>query len=226
VRNVICVADGGRVVHFSQKESGSWTRAERRRVPEALRIAAYDLGHHGLVLSRTAEITDQPFHGVAPEVMQRHADTHKDAGHALEDEVVAIGEGEEQPVFVGTYEGALDIAGFFVGEEERYVIEADRTGAITEIGYGALQPASRRVLATLPNVRRISACYAGDGQMGRKLLASTDQGAVWLYEYGTDVPSSGRNLDLQASTDVHCFSTPDNEVRVLLASAAEVLTAW
>ena len=226
VRNVICVADGGRVVHFSQKETGPWTSAERRRVPNALRIAGYDLNHHGLVLSGTGEITDQPFHGIAPEVMQHHADSRQEAGRPLQTPLAAMDEGEEQPVVVGTSEGVVDIAAFFAEGNDRFVIQAQATGAITEIGYGELQPASRRIVATLPGVRRIAACYLGEDRTGRSLLASTDQGSLWLFSYGTDIPRSGRRLELSASTDIDCFGTDRNELRILLATPGEVVTAW
>src|SRR5262249_54091726 len=70
LKNVIIVAPNGDIWHFTQHGCAPWERALQRNVADALRVAGYDEHHHGIVLTSTGEITDQPFHTLHPAVQQ------------------------------------------------------------------------------------------------------------------------------------------------------------
>ena len=231
VRNVIAVTSRGEVWHFSQSGSEPWSRTLRREVPDALRVAGYDEHHHGIVLTSSGEVTDQPFHGVSAAVAQAFkADTaaalersgRSPAAAALDSAGPAEGE-VEPPVVVGNVPAAVDVAALWADGGDRFVLLADRSGAIIEIGYGINQPATRRTLATLPGLKNISACYVDDPATGRRVVALTETGEIHELRYGIDPPRLGEPLISQSAADIACFKTPDGDVHIVLVSNGQVI---
>jgi hypothetical protein len=228
VRNVIVVTDGGSVWHFMQEGVNAWTRTLQRTVSGALRIAGYDDHHHGIVLTSDGEITDQPFHAVTPAVAAAYrADIEAlSGGNALEpaaDPKNPDADKAEQPIVVAEEPTAIDIAALWAEDQNRFVIVAEASGAVIEIGYGQNQPASRRELTRLPGLRCVNSCYANDPAMGRCVVALTEAGDIYALHYGIDVPNLGDTLISLPSTDVACYPTPDGQTRVVLVSADRIL---
>ena len=46
---------------FRSSHPSAWTRTRRRDVTNARRVAGYDDHHHGIVLTASGRITDEPF---------------------------------------------------------------------------------------------------------------------------------------------------------------------
>lgn len=226
VRNVITVSMRGEVTHFRRKGDDEWIRSRRRDVPDALRVAGYDEHHHGIVLTAGGRITDEPFHGVTAAVQQTFvADTAASFAQAGRDaETVKVPQpGDDEPAtLVGTIPGALDIAALWADGQNRFVLAADKD-AVIELGYGVHQPETRRVLAPIPGVRRISACYLDDPATGRCVVALTRAGGVHVLRYGIDLPPAPEALTTRMGEDVACFPAARGGVRIVMASHGEIL---
>jgi hypothetical protein len=231
VKNVIAVASSGDVLHFSQDGSGAWSRTLRGEVPDALRVAGYDDHHHGIVLTSRGEVTDQPFHGVSAAVAQAfRADTAaelqrsgRSVGSATIDATGPAEGAPEPPIVVANVPGAVDVAALWADGSNRFVLLAEASSAITEIGYGIHQPASRRELARLPGLMGISACYVDDPGMGRRVVALTRGGQVYQLDYGTRPPPLGEPLVSMTAADISCYRTPDGELRIVLVTDERVI---
>jgi hypothetical protein len=228
MRNVIAVGADGLISHFRQKGEAEWTRIRRRDVPDALRVAGYDDHHHGIVLTGAGRISDEPFHGVTASVQQTFV---RDTAAALTQsgradaaaKVVAPTE-EEPAIPVATLPDAVDIGALWADGQNRFVIAAEASGAITELGYGAHQPETRRVLASIRGVARINACYVDDPATGRCVIALTRDGDVHALRYAAAVPRGGGPITRRAAAkDVACFASADGHVRVVLQSGDEVI---
>jgi hypothetical protein len=227
VRNVIVIGAGGDVWHFIQDGRHAWTRTLQRNVPGALRIAGYDDHHHGIVLAGDGEITDQPFHTVTHAVAASYrADVAAMSGPgaaAAEHVPSPAADEREDPIVVGRIASAVDIAALWADGQNRFVIVADATGAVIEIGYGRYQPASRRELARLPRLRCVNACYTDDPAEGRCVAALTDTGDLFVLRYATDTPHVGEPMVSLPASDVACYTTPEGEVRAVLVSGDQIV---
>lgn len=227
VRNVITVSATGEVSHFRQKGEDAWTRLRRRDVPDALRVAGYDEHHHGIVLTESGRITDEPFHGVTAAVQQTFvADTAAalaQAGRAAAASNVPPPQDEEPAILVATIPGALDIAALWADGQNRFVIAADANGAVVELGYGVHQPETRRVLAPISGVRRISACYLDDPATGRCVVSLMRGGEVHALRYGAELSDSSGPLTTRMAEDIACFPSTNGGVRIVLVSRGDIL---
>jgi hypothetical protein len=214
LRNVITVTETGEVWHFSRNGAGPWTRSLQRKVPGVLRVAGHDEHHHGIALTDEGEITDQPFHAVSAAVEKAFRQSN----------VVGRPEGEpEKPVVVGNVPSAVDIAALWADGPDPFVIVAEADGAIVELGYGTGQSRSRRLLARLPGLMALSACYLEDPAMGRRVAALTSSGDIRLLRYGTETPRIEEPILTRRSIDIGCFKTPDRTLHVVLISDGEVV---
>jgi hypothetical protein len=227
VRNVITVSASGEVSHFRQKGEEAWTRMRRRDVPDAIRVAGYDEHHHGIVLTERGRITDEPFHGVTAAVQQTFvADTAaalEQAGRAAAP-LKAPPPGDDEPaVLVATVPGALDIAALWADGQNRFVIAADEKDAVLELGYGIHQPETRRVVARISGVRRISACYLDDPAIGRCVVALTRDGEVHVLRYGAELGRAREALTTRKAEDIACFPSANGGLRIVLVSGGDVL---
>jgi hypothetical protein len=227
VRNVITVTADGEIAHFRQKGEEAWTRTRRRDVPDAQRVAGYDDHHHGIVLTASGRITDEPFHGVTAVVQQTFvADTVAaltKSGRTEAAAQVAPPDDNEPAIAVATLPGALDIAALWADGQNRFVIAADASGAIIECGYGTHQPETRRELASIPGLVRISACYVDDPATGRCVAALTRDGDLYALRYGAAPPRLGAPIARRAANDIACFTGADGRVRVVVVSGDEVV---
>jgi hypothetical protein len=228
VRNVITVTASGDAWHYIQdRADGPWSRSLQRNVPGARRVAGYDEHHHGIALTSAGEITDQPFHTVTAAVEQAfRADTAALAGKTAEAarSVLSRPKGEpERPIVVDTVPAAVDIAALWADGPNRFVIVAERSGAITEIGYGIHQGSTRRELARLPGLTSVSACYLGDLGLERRIVALTSAGELYVLRYAIDVPQVGPPLATPRAADVGAFKTSKGELHAVLVAGGEVV---
>lgn len=226
-RNVTLVTASGQVPHFRQKGTAAWTTIRRRDVPDAIRVAGYDFHHHGVVLASTGRITDEPFHGVSAAVMQVFV---SETNAALADSgrssvaAQALTEKKEEPAIeVAVIPGTVDIAALWADGPNRFVIAADANGAVHELGYGERQSESRRVLATLPSILRLSSCYVGDPATGRRVVALTRSGDLHVLRFGAGLPSKDAPVTTMAAQDIACFVKGDNVMRIVVLAGDDVV---
>ncbi len=240
LRNVITFTESGEILHFTRSGAGLWTRAVQRNVAGARRIAGYDDHHHGIVLTSAGETTDQPFHTVTPEAERMFRQTLEAdlarLGKTTTKEAIATmsrPQGEpEKPIVVGTFPAAVDIGALWANDPNRFVILAEASGAITEVGYGMLQDATRRELARIKEPVAVSGCYAGhsegpqrpeDLRAGKWVVALARAGELHVIRYGTDAPSVETAVMVKGAVDAACFRTPERELHGVLVASDEVL---